>query len=286
MIRPLCFAGLLLTTIFSTSNMKAQTGAPVASVPSAVPVKPPIEWDTISIHSHDPDDTSMRWGSSPDGIGGNGMTLRSLISQAYGFAETELRDDELVGLPGWAKDARYDIKAKVSPEDAPAWKKIDDMSMEETIQHMTGHEVTPEMLMMRSLLEQRFGLKVHYENRVQPVYDLVLDKGGSKLKPAADPKHGNMSWNAGVMKGDGVPVQFLATLLSVPLQRSVVDHTGLNGQFDFELHFLPDNTPPTPDNNDPDLLTAVREQLGLRLQSARGPMLVVVVGSVHEPSPN
>jgi uncharacterized protein (TIGR03435 family) len=286
MIRSLCLAGLLLTSIVSISNIQAQTGPAIASTPSASPVKPPIEWDTISIHKHDPNDTNMRWGSTQDGIGANGVTLRTLISQAYGFAEPDLRDDELIGLPGWANDARYDIAAKVSSEDVDAWKKIDNMSMEETIQHLLSHEPTPDMLMMRSLLEERFGLKVHYETRTEPVYELVLDKGGSKLKPAADPKHGNMSWNAGVIKADGAPTQFLAMALSMPLQRSVIDHTGLNGHFDFELHFLPDNAPPNPDNNDPDLFTAVREQLGLRLKSAKGPVLVVVVDSLHEPSPN
>ena len=193
---------------------------------------------------------------------------------------------ELFGLPGWAKDARYDITAKVSPEDIPAWKKFDDMSMEDTIQHMLSQDPTGDMLMMRTLLEQRFGLKVHYESRVQPVYDLMLDKGGSKLKPAKDPKHGDMNWNGGVLKGDGVPMQFVAMLLSVPLQRSVLDKTELPGHFDFEVHFHPDNTPASTDNNDPDLFTAVREQLGLNLKPSKGPVLVVVVDSVHEPSPN
>jgi uncharacterized protein (TIGR03435 family) len=254
MIRLLGVVGLLLLTIVATSDLQAQRGAAVAPVPSATPVKPPMEWDAVSIHKHDPNDTSMRWGSTPDGIDANGVTLRTLISQAYSFGDPELREDELIGLPGWAKDARYDLKAKVSPEDIAAWKKNDDMSMEETIQHMLRREATPDMLMMRSLLEERFGLKVHYETRVEPVYDLVVDNGGSKLKPAADPKHGNMNWNAGVLKGDGVPMPFLAILLSMPLQRSVIDQTGLGGSLDFELHFLPENTPASTENNDPDLL--------------------------------
>ncbi len=249
-------------------------------------MKPPMEWAAISIHKHDPNDTNMRWGSTPDGIDGTGVPLRTLISEAYSFAEMELRDDELIGLPGWAKDATYDIRAKVSPEDIAAWTKMEDMSMEETIEHMLSREATPDMLMTRNLLETRFGLKVHYETRVEPVYELLVDKGGTKLKPAKDPKHGNMTRNAGVMKGDGVPMQFLAMFLSMPLQRSVLDHTGLGGHFDFELHFLPDNAPPGTDNNDPDLFTAVREQLGLTLKSSRGPVLVVVVDSLHEPSPN
>jgi uncharacterized protein (TIGR03435 family) len=286
MIRLSCVAGLLLTMIVSTSKLQAQTGPPVAAVPSAAPAKPPMEWDAISIHKHDPNDSNMRWGSTPDGIGGEGVTLRTLISQAYAFEVQDLREDELVGLPGWAKDARYDIKAKVVPEDVPAWKTIDDMSMEETIRHMLSHEPTADMLMIRNLLEERFGLKVHYETRVEPVYDLLVDKGGAKLKPANDPKHGNMNWNTGVLKGDGVPMPFFAMLLSVRLQRSVIDETGLSGSFDFELHFLPDNKAASADNNDPDLFTAVREQLGLSLKSAKGPVLVVVVDSIHEPSPN
>lgn len=286
MVRLILFASLLLTTVLSTLNVQAQSGPVSIPLPSAEPTKAPIEWDTISIHKHDPSDTNMRWGSVPDGINENGVTVGTLIGQAYGFGELQLRDDELIGLPAWAKDAQYDITAKVSDEDITAWKKIDDISMEETIQHMLRHEATPDMLMMRSLLEERFGLKVHYETKMEQVYELIVDKGGSKLKPAADSKHGNMNFNAGLIKGDGVPTQFLATVLSMPLQRSVLDHTGLSGRFDFELRFLPDNAPPKADDNDPNLFTAVREQLGLRLESARGPVLVVVVDSLHEPSPN
>ncbi len=286
MIRLLCFAALLLTTVASLSSLQAQSSPTVAPIPSATPVKPPIEWDAISIHKHDPNDTNMRWGSGADGIGGIGVTLRTLISEAYSFSVLELRDDQLSGLPGWAKDARYDITAKVSPEDIPAWKKFDDMSMEETIQHMLSQQPTGDMLMLRSLLQDRFGLKVHYETKVEPVYDLLLDKGGPRLKPAKDPKHGDMNWNAGVLKGDGVPMHFMAMVLSAPLQRSVVDQTGLAGHFDFEVHFHPDNAPDSTDNNDPDLFTAVREQLGLTLKPSKGPVLVVVVDSLHEPSPN
>lgn len=286
MKRPLCLTALLFAALLPTPPTQAQTPPSSTNLPSAAPAKPPIEWDAISIHQHDPNDTNMNWGFSPDGVNGRGVTLRSLISQAYNFSILDLRDDELIGLPAWAKNASYDFTAKVSPEDVPAWDKMENLSMEDSIQHMLNHQATDEMLMMRSLLLDRFGLKVHYETRIEPVYEVVLDKGGATLKPAKDSTHGNMTWNGDVIKGTGVPAPFLAMMLGMPLQRTVIDHTGLKGHFDFELHFLPNNAPPNPNSNDPDLFTAVREQLGLKLQPAKASVLVVVVDTIHELSPN
>ncbi len=158
--------------------------------------------------------------------------------------------------------------------------------MEESIRHLVHYQATPDMLMVRSLLEERFGLKAHYETRVQPVYRLRVSKEGAKLKRAADTDHTSANWSAGLLKGTGVPSQFLAMMLSIPLERNVVDTTDLSGHFDIELHFLPRNSPPKADSDDPDLFTAVREQLGLRLEAWKAPVLVLVIDQIREPTPN
>lgn len=275
-----------LSMLLPAPLLTAQCGAPSVKVPSAGPTKAPIAWATISIHSHNPADTNMSVGEVPNGTGMRGVDLRALLSDAYAFTEPTLRDDEVVGIPGWAKTARYDIVAHVDSDDIAAYKKAIDMSMEETIRHMIHCEATPDMLMLRSLLEERFGLKVHYETRLQRVYELLIDKGGSKLKEAADPVHSGANFSPGVIKGTGIPTQYLAMMLSMPLERSVVDHTALSGRYDFALHLQPRNTPTIPDSSEPDFFTAIREQAGLRLESTKAPVLTLVIDDVHPPTPN
>lgn len=145
------FASLVTLTMLSRPFLTAQAGAPSVKVPSAGPTKAPIAWDTISIHPHNPADTNMSWGDVPNGIGMTGVDLRALLSEAYAFTEPTLRDDEVVGMPGWAKTARYNIVAHVDSDDIAAYKKATEMSMEETIRHMIHCEATPDMLMLRGL---------------------------------------------------------------------------------------------------------------------------------------
>lgn len=154
------------------------------------------------------------------------------------------------------------------------------------IADFTAHRPTGEMLMMQSLLRDRFHLRVHWESKQRSVYALVVAKGGLRLKPAADPKHGSMSLSQGHMAGKGVPISFLASLLALPLGRTVVDQTGLTGEYDFDLRFEPQDEPAGKESNDPDLFTAVQEQLGLKLQSTHASVPVLVVDHVEHPTPN
>ena len=81
--------------------------------------------------------------------------------------------------------------------------------------------------MMQSLLQDRFALRVHWASKERSVYALVVAKGGLRMKPAADPKHGEMTFDRGHLAGKGVPLSFLASLLAVPLEHTVVDKTGM-----------------------------------------------------------
>ena len=97
-------------------------------------------------------------------------------------------------------------------------------------------------------------------------------KGGLRLKPAADPKHGEMSFSRGHLSGRGVPISFLASLLALPVGHTVVNRTGVTGAYDFDLRFDSGDNPAGALSNDPDLFTAVQEQLGVKLQSTHAPL--------------
>ncbi len=214
------------------------------------------------------------------------MSLTDIISEGYNFSVMPFRADEISGLPDWAKTARYDISARVDPDDVPEFKKLSNLSMQDTIAAFTARQPTGEMLMMQTLLRDRFALRVHWESKQRSVYALVLAKGGLRMKPSADPEHGEMSFSRGHMSGKGVPVSFLASLLAMPLARTVVDKTGVTGSYDFDLRFDPGDDPAGKPSDDPDLFTAVQEQLGLKLQATHASVPVLVVDHVERPTPN
>jgi uncharacterized protein (TIGR03435 family) len=139
---------------------------------------------------------------------------------------------------------------------------------------------------IRGLLAQRFALKCHFETRELPVYNLVLAKGGSKLTPtppdakdkgSLDPNGGN-----GVRRidGTGVSLEFIAAILSQSVGRLIIDKTGL---YDFTLTYTSDADAGSSASDapaGPTVFTALEEQLGLKLESAKGPIQVLVIDHV------
>jgi uncharacterized protein (TIGR03435 family) len=249
--------------------------------------KPPLSWASVAIHATNPDREGEDFNhEDADGITDRGMSLREIISEGYNFSVMPFREDEISGLPDWAKTARYDILARVDGDDVEAFKKLSHLSMQETITTFTARQPTGQMLMMQSLLRDRFGLRIHWESKERSVFALVVAKGGLRMKPAADPKHVEMSFSRGHLAGKGVPVSFLASLLALPVGHTVVDRTGVTGAYDFDLRFDPQDDSAGKESNDPDLFTAVQEQLGLKLQSTHASVPVLVVDHVEPPTPN
>lgn len=247
----------------------------------------PVSWAAVSIHPTDPASTNNSWGDQPNGISDHGIGLQGLISQAYNFSVMPFRDDEIEGLPAWAKSTRYDVIARVDPDDQEAFRKLSSLSMQEAVAAFAARQTTGEMLMEQALLADRFHLKVHWEPRERTVYLLKVAKSGVRMSTAADPKHGSMTFDAGKLSGKGVPVSFIASLLASPAQRTVIDHTGLTGQYDFDLHFAPESVSASGGTStDPDFFTAVQEQLGLKLQSGEAQVPVLVIDHVEQPTPN
>jgi uncharacterized protein (TIGR03435 family) len=251
--------------------------------------------------------------SNPDNPGGAGIRrqpggrfntfntpVRVLITFAY-----QIQNHQLVGGPDWLDSARYDIVAKFEG-DPPAI--------------VPGSGADHMMLATRTLLGDRFKLVVHRETRQLDIYAIMMAKPdgapGPKLKPASGdcspaafaarrgappPAPGTppvvcgIQWLPGRVRFGAYPLTLFASSLSNQVGRAVSDRTGLAGNWDFEMTYaaepprgpLPPGVEPPPfDPNAPDLFTAVREQLGLKLESTKGPVEVLVIDSIQQATPD
>jgi uncharacterized protein (TIGR03435 family) len=151
------------------------------------------------------------------------------------------------------------------------------------------------------MLAERFALKVHTDVRERPIYRLVVARPDGKLGPSiyriddpecggSNPKPCDLStWSGGLMSsGMGLPQLALALFnrsQTTGIDRPVIDHTGLAGMFGFTLMFSTFNAAPHV-SGAPSIFTALREQLGLKLEPARGPVELLVIDSVEKPTPN
>jgi uncharacterized protein (TIGR03435 family) len=240
---------------------------------TTTPASPTFE--VASIKPGDPNATNVRVNIAPGGkFTATNATVRMLVRQAF-----DLRDSQISGGPKWLDTDRFDIEAKpadgVNIPSGPG----------------AGEVLSP---MLRSLLMERFGLTFHHETREESVYQLVVDKGGSKLKATRPRKGGPQGLRAarGRLTGMAAPVSMLANNLWQQLGRLVLDKTGLKDTYDFTLEYAPDPggavvTDANPaDAPLPSIFTALQEQLGLKLESARGPVEILVIDHADKPTAN
>jgi uncharacterized protein (TIGR03435 family) len=248
-------------------------------------------YDLVSIHKT-PDATTARgMDNQPNGLSARGETLRSLIGEAYGFSLGLMSEQQLVGTPDWGKTQRFDIRAKVDSEDVP---RVAELEKAETMlvqaRQMVSRTPGYRMVMLQRLLEDRFKLKVHYEQKVMSLFEMTIAKGGVRMKVAhpTDPEDGSMSWSGGKMSGQNVPMSFIPAIFALVLERPVEDKTGTEGNFDFEMHWarLGDEGDNATGDVGPSLFTAVQEQMGLKLRASKGPVWVIVVDHAEPPSEN
>jgi uncharacterized protein (TIGR03435 family) len=254
----------LAGSLVSTWQVHAQT--PAAS----------LEFEVASINLIDPSESAGgRLELLPGGrFAATNLPLRTIILRAY-----DVRDYQLLGAPEWLVKDRYAIQAKApqaSVSDAQMW------------------------LMVRKLLEDRFELKTHRETKELPVFVLGVAKGGPKIQLAKDSLvQSGLGVGRGSITARSTTFANLATALSRLLGRPVIDQTQLSGNYEFKLHFdrssvgLPFSGPrpdsdatAQPDATEPSIFTAVQEQLGLKLESTKGPVEVLVIDRVEKPSKN
>jgi uncharacterized protein (TIGR03435 family) len=221
-------------------------------------------FEVASIKPGDPRDDKFNVQIGNNGITAANITLKDLIGFVYG-----VRDYQISGGPKWLDAAKFTIHAKVGAA-APLPPGAVGLS-----------RVAP---MLRSLLEERFKLAVHPEMKEGSVYELVVAKDGPKLKSAAE--SGFVRRSKAEITVMGAPVAVFARTLEGALDRPVIDATGLNGVYDFLLTFTPEEPEIIGDPNRPSVFTAIQEQLGLRLQPARGAVGMIVIDHAERPDAN
>lgn len=220
---------------------------------------------------------------------GTNIRLKILLRYAYDLTTA----DQIVGLTGELASDHFDVEAKMDADTVAALKK---MPKEEG--------ATARRKMMQDMLVERFQLKMHHEQKELGMYDLVIAKGGAKLKEvdaeapgggkALDGKplpKGMMQVRNGQLTAEGVPVSSVAGFLAQMLHTQVVDKTGLKGNYDMLLKWQPDDQvqeshDATGGETAPSIFTAVQEQLGLKLEPTKGLVDTVVVDHISMPSEN
>ena len=232
------------------------------------------------------------------------VTLRQLIRTAY-----DLQEYQIASGPGWLATDRFDIVAKA-----------DGAGQGDPFQAEKDGGPSRGQLMLRTLLAERFKLVVHTEARELPIYALMparsdgrfgpqmqrsprdcdapnADKAGDASPPGAPPPCGMRAFPGTILAG-GATLAELAKALSTLAGRVVLDRTGLADRFAFTLRWTPDQIPPgferkasaiglpPIDTDGTSIFTAVREQLGLKLESQKGPVDVLVIDRAEHPIGN
>jgi uncharacterized protein (TIGR03435 family) len=266
----LCFVVLLLSS--QTRNLRAQSPA-TASPQVGAENSSPLAYEVVSIKPHQPGDASASLRPLPNGFQYVNMPLSNLVWQAY----VDDPGTQVSSLPGWANSDHYDIEARVDEETAEAWKKLP-----------SAEVWKQQRAMMRALLADRCKLKVHWETKEGPVYDLVIAKGGLKMKEASADEVSETIWKgSSTTEGFIVHAGTVESILGFAGEtgRKVADKTGLGGKkFDYEIEWTPDSKA-TSDNPGVSIFTAF-EELGLKLVPSKGPVDTLVIDHIERPSAN
>jgi len=288
---------MLLTTVAVFVTL---TGVAIAQDnPPGKESAPAPKFDVASIKPVAPGARMIPSRSLPGGaVDLHDITVEELIVNTW-----HIFPYQVLGAPAWIHTAAYDISAK--PETAA---KPGDVN-----------------LMLQALLKDRFGLAMHHETRTLPIYALVTASKdgmlgpslvaskeggcvvripGNPLPPRPDPAKpatrpcGLLMTRPRKLSGAAVPIVVLAEQFALRLGRTVVDMTGLKGNYDIDLEWTADEGAfpileglssepvPPPDPQGQTILTALKERLGLKIESRRAPVDVIVIDHVERPSAN
>ncbi len=241
--------------------------APGAHAQSARP-----QFAAVSIKPNRSDNQGINNRFGPEVFNYTNVTLRLFIENIYG-----VKDYQLLGGPEWMNTEKWDIVARTDGQ--TDWQQKYEMA--------------------KTLLADRFQLQFHRETREMPVYSLVALKDGPRFQEPKSDDVGGLRVSSGLLIGHKWDISTFANLLSSQLNLPIVDKAGLKGIYDFELKWspVPNEGNFTPNANDggvaspadpsgPMIFTALQEQLGLKLESARGPVEVLVIDSVGRPTEN
>ncbi|WP_263378122.1 TIGR03435 family protein [Granulicella paludicola] len=267
-------AGMVLALSLSVAGGVAQVPADAAktAIPNAV-----FDVSTMKPNHSEDGSVNVNWGENT--YTAKNVQVDSLLSVAFG-----VREDLITGLPAWAKSMHFDIVAKATELDPETVKKLTREQRRELMQGMILH-----------LLEERFHVKTHTEMKELPVYDLVIAKGGIKFdgagkKLGVEGCKGWMMSSDNDMKLQCVPIDMLASNLEYRAERTIIDKTGLPKDvgYDMELKWRRETEGAASDADLqlPTLFDALQEQLGLKLESSKGPVKTLVVDQMEKPTEN
>jgi uncharacterized protein (TIGR03435 family) len=205
------------------------------------------------------------------------MTLKRLIAYAY-----NVNDFQISGGPAWIDSETYEIRAK-----------LDDSTLEELKKLPRTEHGKQHRLMVQALLADRFKLRLSHSSKDLPIYALVLMKDGPKFSRSTSSGDGqNLSSNNDDVKVEAT-ISHFAEWLSSLLGRKVVDETGLEGNYAFKLKYDhrqlltgPGVADDSENSSAPSIFSALRDQLGLKLESKKGQVETLIIDSAERPSPN
>ena len=236
------------------------------SVATFLHAQQPPAYDAVTIK---PNTT----GSGSSGISINDTTyqatnvsLKTLLDTAY-----DIKPDLISGIPPGLESLHFDVNAKVVDPDLKALASIPDAQRR---------------AMILAVLNDRFHLAAHIEVRTLPLFELTVLPAGPKFArtKSASGDYGTNIHNRS-LEAHGITMASLAGTLTGQLHKTVVDKTALPGEYDVTLKWSPDDADPQT-VQDPDLYTALQEQLGLKLRPAKGPVPTLVVDHIELPTPN
>lgn len=219
----------------------------------------------------------------PMRLSATACSLSQLIEAAWSVEQWQLADG-----PAWLNSDRFDIEARTS----------EDLSGEtDRVQALGRPAPRKMMLMLQTLLAERFNLKVHTDTRQDNVFALVVARGGPKLQSAQETSRSFISTGRGgfdrpdydpatapiIMTGHNASMEQLAKYLEGNMRRPVLNQTGIQGNYDFRVDYAPENSPA---QNPPPFLTAFQDATGLKLNATKGPVGFLVVDHADKPSAN
>jgi uncharacterized protein (TIGR03435 family) len=279
----LAAACIALTCTMAIAQAGPVSGATPAPTASAAPA-----FDVATIKPHAGRMTMMGLRYQPDGFAGT-VTLPMLVQYAYGL-QTE---DQVSAAPDWAKNEWFEIQAKISAADIAELQKLSPTESN-----------ARRVLMMRALLTERFKLNAHSGTKQVPVYELVVARGGSKLKDAATdtndslekgkdgkPLTGYIHFLKDTSVAQGYSMTSLASLLSQPVAgvgRPVLDKTGLTSTYDFTINWSVYSAGAgrglgSTEDDTASIFGALQE-LGLKLQPSTGTIDTIIIEHVDHPT--
>jgi uncharacterized protein (TIGR03435 family) len=239
------------------------------------PVKPAMmakdadpDWEVVTVKAVDSDDPSSGFQVLGRQIFMERESVSSMVEFGYG-----IHRKQIAGAPEWAESQRWNVEGVPNVAGRP------DMQQYESL--------------VRKILAERFGLKVHRETRELPVYALTVAKDRPKVVKSKGDPNGSLDMHDRINAGQrriqvtNGSIADMALILKFYTDRPVVDQTGLSGRYDFQLAWTFDETrAPTDGSAAPSLFTAVQEQLGLKLEPVKAAADVLVIDKVERPGAN